>query len=934
MADEPEGLEFRILGPVEAWRGGSPVSLGGKRQRALLALLLVARGKPVSEDKLVDELWHGDPPPGAHGTLQSYVSRLRSALGDATAVIGGRASYQADVAPHCVDADQFETLLDEGRASAARGAHERAYERFTAALGLWRGSPFGDVGDDGALRAEAARLEELRLGALEGRIEAELELGGADELVAELEMLVVEHPYRERLWGQLMLALYRAGRQTDALDAYRRARDLLAGDLGLEPGEDLNRLQLAILRHDVDEPTPATRRHRIPAPTSTFLGRIQQLDEVGRLLEQSRLVTLTGVGGVGKTRLALESARHALPDFPEAVFVDLSSLSQPEDVVRRIAGALDVREQVDASLDDQVANRVGTGELLLLLDNCEHLRDACAGFIRQVLPQCPGLRVLATSREFLGLDGETEYPVPPLEPADAIDLFLERARAARPRLPGDEDTRQTVAAICADLDGLPLAIELAAARVRALSLEEIAQRLADRFRFLVSWRRLTTARHQTLERAMDWSYGLLSPDEQMLLARLSVFSGWFTLDSVAGIIFESNAEEAFPDLERLVDASLVTAAVRDGSMRYRLLETVRQYGAKRLRERGETQAFRRRHALFFTERLRTEWETAAGNHGMWIEATRPDYDNVMTALVWSREEGTAEDQLMLAALIWRLWWVKGAFAEGRQWLESALVRGPDADPRLRAPAFEGAAGLAWAHGDNANAEQYGEEARRLYAEIGDARGEGRTMTTLGHVALTQSRFDLARERFEHTRDLAGRLLGTEKRAESSLALAVLNLGSVAHLAGDLEEGARLYDEARDRYAAVGDRYGVALSRHVKGGLAAEAGRPDEAAACVREALPVFVDLGFAQYTWQGVETAAAVARAHGDAAECVVLLGAAARLREGTGNAPAPWERLRTNELRAAEIQLDEGAFSAAWEEGRSLGKDEAVTRALRLLDT
>jgi len=917
-------IEFRLLGPVEAARDGELLPVGGPRQRALLVLLLLAEGRPVSADRLAEELWAGEPPGGASVTLPSYVSRLRAALGPGVQIMGGGHGYSLGVDREQIDVAQFERLIDEGRKALARGAAQASAERLRAALALWRGKPFEGVDAEGALRLEAERLDDLRLTASEALIDAELQLGASDEVVEELEALVEAHPYRERLWELLMLALYRAQRQADALEAFRRVRSRLHDDLGIEPGERLTALERAILRQAVPPAQPIAERHNLPAPLTSFIGREAELAEVERLVGEARLVTLTGVGGVGKTRLAVEAARRVLWDFPEVVFVDLSAISGASGVTARVAAALGVRERADRPLEEQIAARIGSARLLLVIDNCEHVRESVAALLAGILARSQELHVLATSREFLGCEGEIDYPVEPLEPTEGLDLFMARARSVRPHLREDEQAHETVAAICRELDGLPLAIELAAARARALSLDEIASRLADRFRFLVAWRRLASARHRTLERAMDWSYELLSPTEQTLLARLSVFSGGFTLAAAARVGLEAGDDETLPHLERLVDASLVIADESEGSTRYRLLETVRQYGAERLRERGEIAGVRERHARYFTDVLRSALEEAAGGHGRFVERTRADYDNFLAALSWSRDDGTPEDQLTLVGFLWRLWWVRGEFAEGRTWLESALERGADADPHLRGLALKGAAGLAWAQGDFDRAEELAEAANTLFGEIGDAGEQHGAVNILGHVALGRGRYAEARQHFERTRVLA------ERPADEALAL--LNLGSAAQLAGDFDEGERLYEEARVHYMAQGDGYGVALCLHLRGHLAAEDERYEDAAACVREALPVFAELDFAQYTWQGVELAAAVARARGDALECVRLLAAADRLRETSATGLAPWERIPAREREAAQAMLGDAAFAAAWEEGRALAKEAALERALSVV--
>jgi DNA-binding SARP family transcriptional activator len=334
--DRPADL--RVLGPVEALADGTRLPLGGRRQRALLALLLATPGQPVSADRLIDELWAGEPPDGSDTTLRSYVSRLRATLAEVVTIKAVSGGYAIDVEPDLIDSVRFEALLGQGETALARRAAGRAADRLTEALALWRGNAFGDVADDGALRDEAQRLEGLRLRAVELRLEARLALGHGAGLVDELELLVREHPFRERFWRHLMLALYRSGRQAEALDAYQRARHLLSDQLGVEPGDELRQVHLAILRHEVPEVPPPESRHNLPAPVSSFVGRETELDDVARLVSGARLVTLTGVGGVGKTRLALEVARRTVTDYPDgAWFVDLASLGDPALLTGQVA---------------------------------------------------------------------------------------------------------------------------------------------------------------------------------------------------------------------------------------------------------------------------------------------------------------------------------------------------------------------------------------------------------------------------------------------------------------------------------------------------------------------------------------------------------------------------------------------------------------------
>jgi non-specific serine/threonine protein kinase len=707
----------------------------------------------------------------------------------------------------------------------------------------------------------------------------------------------------------------------------------LAEELGLEPSAQLRELEQAILRQEVPPARPPELRHNLPAPVNTFVGRADEMAELEGLLGEGRLVTLTGVGGVGKTRLALETAARLLPEFADGVFwCDLGAVSEPSLVARAVARVFDVREQATTGLLESLALRLREAEVLLLLDNCEHMRDACAGLVHTLLSGCPRLRILATSRAALGAAGESDYPVPPLAIAttsedprssEAVSLFVARARAARPRLVADEATLAVAARICAELDGLPLAIELAAARAKALSFEEIEARLADRFRFLVSWRRLTPARHQTLREAMDWSYQLLPEEEQVLLARLSVFSGGFTLEAAAAVCLDGDRERALDLVGRLVEASLVGPEQGDGVTRYRLLETVRQYARERLEEQGEAIEVARRlarHMLELVERTRPQQRSALQE---WVAALEPERGNLRAALAWSRDAGEPEWLLRLASGVWRFWWVNGDLGEGISWLETALERDSSAGPGLRAEALEGAAGLAWAQGDLVRAREHAVAALPLFAAAGDHRGEQAALIVLGHVALAREQYADARSAFERSRELAERL-----GPGSNVALAHHNLASVAYGEHELERAARLYERARALYEQDGDAYGIALSNLYLGLVAVEAGRHGDAAAHFREALPVFRRMHFPQYASQCVDGIAALARARSQPQEAARLLAVASTLRSRAGSAPtvaaALWERERT----AARAELGEAAFATAWEEGLALGEEEALDRA------
>ncbi|MEV0380677.1 BTAD domain-containing putative transcriptional regulator [Nonomuraea sp. NPDC050643] len=634
-------MRFGVLGPLQVWADdGSPVPVAEAKVRALLADLLAHGGGPVSADRLIDDLWRV-PTRNPLGTLQARVSQLRRSLGDPGAVVLGPAGYR--LAEHDSDAARFVALVQR----RSRDLSARAAE-LDEALALWRGPAYADFADAGFARAEIARLEETRLAALEEQAETRLELGEP----VDLGDLVALHPLRERLVVAHMKALYRGGRQGEALAAYAGLRARLGEELGLDPSPESAALHQAILRQDADL-APATRTGlpapptNLPAPLTDLIGRDAELAEVRGLLESSRLVTLTGPGGVGKTRLALSAARASSP--PDGVW--LVELAGAADAAEAVAAVLGVRDDGAAPLVPRLAAALAAKRVLLVLDNCEHLVGGVAGLVSALLRAAPGLRVLATSQEPLSVTGECVRVVPPLPEAEAVRLFTDRANV---------EASETVATICRRLDGIPLALELAATRVRALGVRELANRLDDRFRLLSAGMRDAPARQRTLRAMIDWSWELLTGPERVVLRRLAVHAGGCTLEAAEEVCAEPGVD-VVDALARLVDRSLV---VRVRGARYRLLESVTAYCVERLREAGEHDLIRERHARHYTA-LAERADLRGPGQREWLARLDAESANLRLAL------SGPEPLRLVNALAW-YWILRGRLREARRALTTAL----------------------------------------------------------------------------------------------------------------------------------------------------------------------------------------------------------------------------------------------------------------------
>ncbi|MEU8892625.1 BTAD domain-containing putative transcriptional regulator [Streptomyces sp. NPDC048442] len=1074
--------EFKLLGPLEVRRDGLPVSLEATKLRLLLAALLLEAGRVVPVDTLTQRLWGEDPPGRARNTLQNYVLRLRRALGPGV-VLTHSQGYLIEAGPDCLDLLRFNALVRDGRTALSSGSVEHAAVLLGEARGMWRGEPLCDLPAE-LVRDIAPALAEQRLDSDELWIEAELALGRSDAVLPELRTLVCAHPLRERFWAQRMLALYRCGRQGEALECYREATALLAEELGVDPGAELRTLHGKLLAAAPElgvpggaaaadprvphahahaphahaphtphaphaphvEAPPATPHVRslpiprtslphtpraghpptpctgnLPAETTTFVGREVQLAHARALLTTSRLVSLTGVGGVGKTRLALRVAaeaaggavgsRSARPFdlFPDGVWLaDLAPLTEPALLDRAVAASLDLRDQSARPAADAVAEHLRDRRLLLVLDNCEHLVEAVATLVLRLLRAAPGLRVLATSRERLGVPGEYVLLVPSLtlprpegfrrlhppdtphaphaphrpygssqeathrtsdDTSEAFRLLVERARAAAPAFRVTDRNSGALAQLCHRLDGIPLAVELAAVRLGTMAPEEILDRLDDRFRLLsVPHTRTAPSRYQqTLRGVVDWSHDLCTEGERLLWARLSVFSGSFDLEAAEAVcagVDESADEDDGDDgdgddgegepagggiarenvldlLTGLVDKSIVMVETdADGASpraRYRLLETIRQYGRHRLRSaeypgrnQDATTALRLRHCAYYrslTARAAAEW--CGPDEADWLSRLDRDLPNLRAALDFcGTQPGRAVVGLEIAVNLTRTrsWFFCSTLGEGRHWLERLHGQVSDLPPELGVTVAAMKSWIAICQGDVGAPRTLTAECVGPPGPAGPAAPalfiEGaHSMLVLGEPASIDI---LVRTRAGF---LAAGHTGDAHMCTMLWAMAAAFLGE--------RETAFL---AREVYVAEAERAGAywaqTWAQWCAGVAELRHGDPARAIAPMRGALVRQHGLRDRWGPVWNVETLAWAVAATGRHHRAARLLGAAHRLREITGVALIGLRPLHDVHLETVELvrtALGRQGYEEAWERGAAA--EDSVALALELTD-
>jgi predicted ATPase/DNA-binding SARP family transcriptional activator len=694
-----------LLGPFEIRdRDGAVVEVPGIRLRALLAALALEPGRIVTRARLVDWIWGEQPPADEVNALQALVSRLRRVLPDGV-IEADSGGYRLALAPDAVDVSRFEHLVGQARAAepAARA------DLLRSALALWRGTAMADLALQGsdAFDAAVTRLDELYVAALGDRVDADIRLGRGSELVSELTELVATYPLREGFVAALMRALAEAGRGSEALSVYQRTRERLAEELGVDPSAQLSALHTALLRGELGERADSHKTN-LRAELTSFVGKKNDLSAVAALAVKHRLVTLTGAGGSGKTRLATETARTMLADLPDGAWlVELASLGEGGDLAQAALTAIGLRDQAllggarGGEPMDRLIAAVRERAILFILDNCEHVIEAAAAFADRLLGECRRLRIVATSREPLGITGEVLWQVEPLalpasgaDPAEAgsspaVRLLRDRADLVRKDIGSDVDTLSAMARICRALDGMPLAIELAAARLRTMSIDQLARRLDDRFRLLTSGSRTVLARHKTLRAVVDWSWDLLSETERGVLRRLSVFSGGVSLEAAERVCAQeaSAGEPVFDVLTALIEKSLLLAD-GGGVPRYRMLNTIREYAAQRLAEAGESEPARRAHLAYFTELAETaEPRLRRAEQVEWLSRLGAEHDNISSALRGAIAEGWAQEAMRLVVAAGWYWYLSGHRAEGAELSIAAASLEGEVSDEVRALAY-------------------------------------------------------------------------------------------------------------------------------------------------------------------------------------------------------------------------------------------------------
>ena len=978
-------MEFGVLGPVEVRSRGRSIEIRRGIPRLLLSALVMRAGEAVSFDWLAEVVWEDDAPGNPANALQTHVSYLRRMLAqaadtDGQPIVTRSGGYVLDVAPEHIDSVRFLRSVELARRQAevaTSHALSGALDEIEKAFALWRGDPFADAGGRLFVAGEVTRLTEARLSALESRIDFLLALGRHHEAVNELRSLVAEHPLRERFHEQLMVGLYRSGRQAEALRAYERARGVLRDELGLDPSPSLRKLERLTLEQTVEldwKPPPdhvplptglrseapvgssdtdRIRRGRLPAAMSPLLGRDEATSQVGDILRQARLVTLTGPGGVGKTSLAGEVARREAAAYP-VWFIDLDGVNYDDAVPLAVATPLGTATQPGRDPLGSIAEAFEDATCLFVIDTCEHVLAGAAKVVSGILSACAGVRILATSRRPLGVRGERVWPVVPLAlpregagageacEAPSVALFARRAAAARPDFAVNDSNVADIATICVALDGLPLAIELAAAQVDTLSPRAIRERLGDRFALLVEGGRDASERQQTLRSTIEWSFNLLSVDERRLFVRLSVFAGPFGLDDAVAL-----AGPDLPDCVRLLSGLVRQSMVSlVGEDRYQLLDTPRAYGREILETEPDAQVLRERYARLYVDVATVAAEGIwSRNQPAFVTRLREALPNLRAAIDWSFDNDQEElAARIVGALAW-FYMLEGMFVEGLEYLAraksaegnlstasrariaygfgllaaplgrleeakasceaSVLLAKTGGETRSAADALAALSVAEWALGHFESAAAHQDEAIEMYATAGSPWRQADILVLRARTSVDQGD-PAARQLLEEAIALA-RSIGDHHAA----GMASAQLSQLALSEGDYADAARLAGDALAAHEALEEPEATAGALHLLGQATRLMNDLERARAIHAQALRLAQRIGHVGAVCEGIEDFAAVAADEGDPATALCLLDVAAEERRRRQIPARPIEMKRLVDLRRrVEGQVGEGGPS------------------------
>jgi predicted ATPase/DNA-binding SARP family transcriptional activator len=969
-------LDIRLLGPFDARVGSNPLPhLRTRKGQHLLSMLALRMGREVQREWLVDNLWPDSDPDKGFYNLRRTLTDLRAAMGPARRFMSAPTPHSLRLDGEggvSVDAAHFENLILKGDGKSLEEA-----------VGLYRG-PLLEGWPEEWLLSEREALQQACLKALNGLAEGAAGRQDWPDAARWLKRLVALDPYQEEAQQKLMEALAHNGDHAAATLSYREFRLLLRRDLNIEPSAEtgalFQRLQQDALsnrkRAEKVFAEPEVVRPRLPAALTSFIGRVDERRRVRSLLGTTRLLTLAGAGGCGKTRLALEVAREAESEFEgRIVWVELASLNRSELVWRVLASVLETREESATELAETVCRMLASHPRLLILDNCEHLLDRVGEMISTILQRCPLVRVLATSREPITVTGEVTFRVPSLSvpewtvvhsttiPAlmeyEAVRLFAERAAQAESRFILTEHNASAVAQVCRRLDGMPLAIELAASRVGTLTTEQIAARLDDRFGLLKWKRRDVPPRQQTLRALIDWSYDLLTVMERVLFRRLAVFQGGFTLESAEAVCAAEGSEllsysgprdpclrslrserteplntrtsedlttdEVLELLSRLVDKSLIIFDQSEGAGRYRLLETIREYAQEQLRESGEEAPLRARHLDYFLGLA--EESPGPGDLPRWLNRLETEHGNLRVALDTGVEfaEG-GQSAMRLCAAMRPFWFHRGYFGEGRDRCAAALsLMGASVHTRERAQALRTACIMAQQQADSAAAREFQKESLEIWRELDDRRGIAYSIHELAIVECEQGNFTeawrLNEESLDIFRDLGDR---------AGIADLLSGLGVVAFDRGDYATARQLHEESLRIRRELGQSWGICFALCHLTTVAVELGEYDMARTLGTESFAVLSNYGEPAGIAWCLDGFGIMASRTGKPERGAQLMASASRIRNEIGVTVPPGERARYEQgLSAAREPLGEDAFAVAWADGLALTTDQAISLAL-----